>query len=146
MPLAHQALFNQRFLTQRIPQQPVPEVHKRLLHDWAAVVRGGALRAQKETEVRGPFIQRFFVDILGYRPIGSGGLDWTINDEKRTGSGAADTALGFFDSQGKRVVAPVELKGADTPDLDRKALSTVAQAIIDAVIAHETARLGIEKN
>jgi hypothetical protein len=29
---------------------------------------------------------------------------------------------------------------------DRKVLATVAQAIIDAVIAHETARIGIEKN
>lgn len=29
---------------------------------------------------------------------------------------------------------------------NRKALGTVAQAIIDAVIAHETARLGTEKN
>ena len=29
---------------------------------------------------------------------------------------------------------------------NRKALALVAQAIIDAVIAHETARLGTEKN
>lgn len=118
MPLLHPPLFNQRFLNQRLKSQPTPAEHKKILHDWATVVRSGAIRKQKETEVRGPFIQRFFVDILGYRPIGSGGIDWTINDEKRTGSGSADTALGYFDAKEKRVIAPVELKGADTPDLD----------------------------
>jgi hypothetical protein len=113
-----QPLFNQRFLKQRIAPQPTPPAHKKILHDWAAVASSGALRAQKETEVRGPFIQRFFIDILGYRPIGSGGQAWTINDEKRTGSGSADTALGFFEVGDKRVIAPVELKGASTGDLD----------------------------
>jgi type I restriction-modification system DNA methylase subunit len=118
MPLIHESLFNPRFLQQRIAQQPTPAGHKKLLHDWATVIRSGAMQKQKESEVRAPFIQKFFVEILGYRPIGSGGDDWTINDEKRTGSGSADTALGFFSAREKQVVAPVELKGADTPDLD----------------------------
>lgn len=118
MNLFFQPLFNQRFLRQRIGQQPTPIDHKKILHDWAAVIRSGAIHKQKETEVRGPFIQRFFIEILGYRPIGSGGQDWTINDEKRTGSGSADTALGFFNSERKHVIAPVELKGANTRDLD----------------------------
>ena len=116
--MSFQTLFNQRFLKQRISLQPTPPEHKKILHDWAAVITSGALRTQKETEVRGPFIQKFFTDILGYRPIGSGGQDWTINDEKRTGAGSADTALGFFEAGKKRVIAPVELKGANTADLD----------------------------
>lgn len=116
--LFHQPLFNQRFLAQRLPSKPTPAEHKKILHDWATIIRSGAIHKQKETEVRGPFIQRFFVEILGYKPIGSGGNTWTINDEKRTGSGSADTALGHFDSQEKRTVAPVELKGADTSNLD----------------------------
>lgn len=113
----HAPLFNRRFLNQRALAQPTPPEHKKRLCDWADAIRGGALRKQKETEVRGPFIQRFFVEILGYRPFGSG-PEWTINDEKRTGSGSADTALGQFNADAKTVVAPVELKGADTPDLD----------------------------
>lgn len=116
--MSFQPLFNQRFLKQRIPQQPTPPDHKKFLLQWAEVITSGALRAQKETEVRGPFVQRFFVEILGYRPIGSGGQSWTINDEKRTGTGSADTALGYFEAGKKQVVAPVELKGADTADLD----------------------------
>ena len=117
MTLFHQPLFNQRFITKRIGTQPTPPDHKKLLVDWADTIRSGVIRKQKETELRGPFIQRFFVTMLGYRAFGNG-PDWTINDEKRTGSGSADTALGFFSGMGKTVVAPVELKGADTADLD----------------------------
>jgi fido (protein-threonine AMPylation protein) len=117
MPLFYQPLFNNRFLAQRAGSAPTPPEHKRLLVSWASAIRDGSIRTQKETELRGPFIQRFFVELLGYRPFGHG-ADWTINDEKRTGSGSADTALGFFNAADKRVVAPVELKGADTPDLD----------------------------
>lgn len=117
MTLFHQPLFNQRFLTKRLGSQPTPPNHKKLLVEWADTIRSGVIRKQKETELRGPFIQRFFVDILGYRAFGNGS-DWTINDEKRTGSGSADTALGSFSAAGKTVVAPVELKGADTIDLD----------------------------
>lgn len=117
MPLFHTPLFNARFLAQRTASQPTPQEHKQRLHDWAAAIRDGSLRKQRETEVRGPFIQRFFVEILGYQPFGSGPA-WTISDEKRTGVGSADTALGRFSATDKRVVAPVELKGADTLDLD----------------------------
>lgn len=117
MPLFHQPLFNQRFLGKRTSTQPTPPNHKKLLVDWADTIRSGVIRKQKETELRGPFIQRFFVDMLGYRTFGNG-HDWTINDEKRTGSGSADTALGIFSGDGKTVVAPVELKGADTANLD----------------------------
>lgn len=117
MPLFHQSLFNQRFLGKRTSTQPTPPNHKKLLVDWADTIRSGVIRKQKETELRGPFIQRFFVDMLGYRAFGNGS-DWTINDEKRTGTGSADTALGLFSGSNKAVVAPVELKGADTANLD----------------------------
>ena len=104
MTLFHQPLFNQRFLAKRIGTQPTPPAHKKMLVDWADTIRSGVIRKQKETELRGPFIQRFFVDMLGYRTFGNGS-DWTINDEKRTGSGSADTALGIFSGTGKTVVA-----------------------------------------
>lgn len=117
MPSPHVPLFNRRFLGQRALAQPTPPEHKKALCDWADAIRSGALRKQKESEVRGPFIQRFFVEILGYRPFGSG-TGWTITTEKRTGSGSADAALGHFNDAAKTVVAPIELKGADTPDLD----------------------------
>lgn len=117
MPLFYQPLFNSKWLAQRAGSEPTPPEHKKLLHNWATTIRDNSIRKQKETELRGPFIQRFFVELLGYRPFGHGS-EWTINDEKRTGSGSADTALGFFSTAGKKVFAPVELKGADTTDLD----------------------------
>lgn len=117
MPLFYQPLFNSKWLTQRAGSQPTPPEHKQLLVDWAATIRDGSIRKQKETAIRGEFIRRFLVELLGYRPFGSGPT-WTIEEEKRTGAGSADTALGFFGNQLDKVVAPVELKGADTPDLD----------------------------
>lgn len=117
MSSLHVPLFNRSFLNKRTITQPAPPEHKKALCDWADAIRSGALRRKRESEVRGPFIQRFFVEILGYQPFGYG-LEWTITTEKRTGSGSADAALGHFDDDIQTVVAPVELKGADTPDLD----------------------------
>lgn len=117
MPVSYQPLFNQRFIAKRVINQPTPQEHKVLLRNWADTIHSGIIRKQRETELRGAFIQRFFVELLGYRPFGNGS-DWTINDEKRTGSGSADTALGLFSGNAKNVVAPVELKGPNTGDLD----------------------------
>lgn len=117
MSSIHVPLFNRSFLNKRTITQPAPPAHKKALCDWADAIRSGALRRKRESEVRGPFIQRFFVEILGYQPFGYG-PGWTITTEKRTGSGSADAALGHFDDDVQTVVAPVELKGADTPDLD----------------------------
>lgn len=113
----YQPLFNSKWLAARAGSLPTPPEHKQLLVDWAATIRDGSIRKQKETAIRGEFIRRFLVELLGYRPFGSGPT-WTIEEEKRTGSGSADTALGFFGDQRDKVVAPIELKGADTPDLD----------------------------
>lgn len=117
MTSSHQPLFNQKFIAKRTLSEATPASHKELLQNWATTIRSGLIRKQKESELRGAFIQRFFVEMLGYRPFGNGN-EWTINDEKRTGSGSADSALGFFSEKAKTVYAPVELKGADTSDLD----------------------------
>ena len=116
--LFHQPLFNQSLLKKRIPAQPTPAAHKKILHDWAATIRDGSLHQQKETSIRGPFIRKFFVELLGYKPFGEGGMEWTVHEEQQTGPGSADAALGYFTGQHRRVVAPVELKGGDTQNLD----------------------------
>jgi hypothetical protein len=70
MPLIHESLFNPRFLQQRIAQQPTPAGHKKLLHDWATVIRSGAMQKQKESEVRAPFIKTFgiFMELGFHNP------------------------------------------------------------------------------
>ena len=116
--LFHSPLFNQALLKKRLPTQPAPAEHKKILHDWAAAIRDGSLHKQKEVSIRGPFIRKFFVELLGYKPFGEGGAEWTVHEEQQTGPGSADAALGYFTPHGWRVVAPVELKGGDTQNLD----------------------------
>ncbi len=116
--LFHNPLFNQALLKKRLPTQPTPAAHKKILHDWAATIRDGSIHKQKETSIRGPFIRKFFVELLGYKPFGEGGGEWTVHEEQQTGPGSADAALGYFAASARRVVAPVELKGGDTQNLD----------------------------
>lgn len=118
MPLFYQSLFNTRFLAQRAGNDPTPPEHKKLLLEWAQTIRDQSIYGQKETAIAGAFVRRFLVELLGYRPFGNE-ASWTIEDQKRIGRGAADAALGHFDAAGiSHVIAPVELKGADTRDLD----------------------------
>jgi len=118
MALFRQPLFNTRLLKKKLPLAPTPPRHKQLLHDWAATIRDGSLARQKESAVRGVFLQRLFHEMLGYQPFGGGTTAWSIEEESSLGPGSADAALGEFSKAGKRIVAPVELKGADTRDLD----------------------------
>ncbi len=117
--MSNPTLFHARLLAQHTPQDPTPAEHKQLLHAWAQTIRDGSIRqkANKEAAIRSAFIQTFFVKILGYVPFGSQGLQ-TLREEQHTGAGSADAALGQFSVGQNQVVAPVELKGADTPNLD----------------------------
>lgn len=117
--MSNPTLFNARLLAQHTPKDPTPAEHKQLLHAWAQTIRDGSIRqkANKEAAIRSAFIQNFFVKILGYVPFGSHGAQ-TLREEQHTGAGSADAALGQFSAGQNQVVAPVELKGADTPNLD----------------------------
>lgn len=118
MTLFRQPLFNARLLRKKLPLAPTPPRHKQILHDWAAAIRDGSLARQKESAVRGVFLQRLFHEVLGYQPFGGNPTAWSIEEEARLGPGSADAGLGEFSNAGKRIIAPVELKGADTRDLD----------------------------
>lgn len=68
------ALFNPRVLAKRIATTPTPVAHKQILHDWAATIRNGSIskKSNEEAAIRSAFIHKFFVEILGYVPFGSG--------------------------------------------------------------------------
>lgn len=117
IPLDHQTLFNPRLLERQLGSDPVPEHHQQLLSEWAATIRDGSIRTRSERQIRGTFVQRFFVTLLGYQPFG-GTSQFTLTEEARAGTGSADVALGHFSAQGDEVVAPVELKGPGTSNLD----------------------------
>ncbi len=111
-------LFNQKTIKRaltRIVFDPT-EQQLKAAKDWAAQVRHPKFRA-KETSVRGEFIHKVLVTILGYKPYRAGET-FTIATEEALGKGAVDTALGTFSDTQSVVLAPFELKGPGTVDLD----------------------------
>ena len=104
-PLDHQPLFSRRVLDKNLSQEAVPAVHQQLLSQWADAIRDGSLRRRTEQQIRGPFIERFFVKLLGYRPFGNGSAPYTVSEEASAGAGSADAALGHFGPAGDTVAA-----------------------------------------
>ncbi|MHB8679884.1 MAG: Eco57I restriction-modification methylase domain-containing protein, partial [Rudaea sp.] len=118
MSLFRQPLLNPSLVAKQLKPEPIDPGHAALLHGWAATIRDGSISTQKEIAIRRPFLDMLFVKILGYRPFGQGG-EWTIHDEQAAGRGSVDTVLGLFAANAPaKIVAPFELKGPQTSDLD----------------------------
>jgi hypothetical protein len=110
-----QPLFSPKLIKSRFAAQPLPEAQRDSIQQWQDSLKGGLAR-EKEESIRPAFLQRFFVDLLGYQLMG--GLVWTLHHEKGAASGSADAALGTFTNEQRQVVAPFELKGPKTANLD----------------------------
>ena len=110
-----QPLFSPKLINSRFPVHKLPEAHAQSIVEWLASLKSG-LNKEKEESIRPAFLQRFFVDLLGYQLMG--GLVWTLHHEKGAASGRADAALGTFTNEQRQVVAPFELKGPKTGNLD----------------------------
>lgn len=97
----------------------IPEQHRLILENWREKIESDSLLRQTEVAIHAPFMQKIMVEVLGYTPFGAGDF-WTIAREYGVAGGAVDLALGHFtdDKAGDRVLAPFELKGARTRDLD----------------------------
>ena len=91
---------------------------------WASAYQSTDAEHTKEESLQGTFLQRVFIDILGYRDQGAGGSSWTLQTEPSTeiDSRKADGSVGFFHAQSKKTKGVIELKDALT-DLDAKQLS-----------------------
>jgi type I restriction-modification system DNA methylase subunit len=104
-------------------QKPIPGGHLQKIKAWKQRIESGDLQTQNEVALHAPFMQQIMVDILGYVAYGSEDT-YSIAREypvaKQGGKGAVDLALGHFDSDktSDRILAPFELKGAKTKDLD----------------------------
>lgn len=86
-----------------------------MLSSWANNLERGVY--DSETQNDGEFIQRILIDILGY--VGSSdGKKWTVAKNQPVGKGNVDVALGYFTADSAAILAPLELKGAKTRDLD----------------------------
>ncbi len=87
--------------------------------EYARKVRDPKFLAQKETAVRPLFITDVLQTVLGYRPFDTG--PYTLKHEATIRAGSADVALGRFGEEDRadEIIAPFELKGPSSVDLDR---------------------------
>lgn len=110
-------LFNRKTLSRHIQPKPIPEDHRSILDAWAALIRDDRIRTLKEVALHGEFTAKIVEDVLGYRGP-AGGAKYTVATEKTILRGSVDLALGHFGGQSSEIIAPFELKGANTRDLD----------------------------
>jgi hypothetical protein len=95
---------------------PTPAQLK-LARDYARNARDGFKRAN-ETQVRPRLIRDVLIGLLGYTPLDTQS-DYTLEEERPIARGKVDVALGRFQPGGRgEIVAPLELKGPKTRDLD----------------------------
>ena len=113
-------LFNRKTIDKhRSGTATIPEAHLAVLQPWADSIASGAIYGQGEVALHGDFKARIIEDVLGYIRFGAG-EPWSSSAERQMGRGPVDLALGEFhpDSDASTIFAAIELKGADTKDLD----------------------------
>lgn len=110
-------LFNRKTLKRHIKPAPIPADHLAALDAWAEMIRSGRVYALKETALHGQFAAKIIEGVLGYHGP-AGGADYTVATEQAILRGSVDLALGRFGDKTPEILAPFELKGADTRDLD----------------------------
>jgi len=89
------------------------------VRSYVKTIKAPTFAKRKETEVRNLFVQRVLGDILGYTQIDSE-PPYTLAFERAIRRGSVDVALGRFGMPDRpdEIVAPFELKGPGTRDLD----------------------------
>ena len=113
-----QPLFSPKLIKTRFPAQPLSEAHRQAIAGWAAQLKGG-LGQVKEEAIRTSFLRLFFADVLGYTLVGGSHTGvWTLDLETQAARGAVDACLGTFTHDQWQTVAPFELKGPKTTNLE----------------------------
>lgn len=111
-------LFNAKTIKRHIARAAAPDPAKlETLRQWGDTIRDRSIEAQKETALHGNFKQRIICEVLGYQDFNDSG-QWTVDVEAQIGAGSVDLALGQFSKGERRIIAPFELKGAKTRNLD----------------------------
>jgi hypothetical protein len=127
-------LFNHRVLEKTRQRAFSPsEDERKAAADYARKARASNFAKQKETAVRNQFIEQVLGRVLGYEPFDPERPS-SLALERPIRTGFVDVALGTFkpNAEGDAVIAPLELKGPGTADLDAvpsgRRLSPVEQA------------------
>jgi hypothetical protein len=111
-------LFNTKTIKRHIARAAAPDPAKlEILRQWGDTIRDRSIETQKETALHGNFKQRIICDVLGYQDFNDSG-QWTVDVEAQIGAGSVDLAFGHFSKSERRIIAPFELKGAKTKNLD----------------------------
>jgi type I restriction-modification system DNA methylase subunit len=111
-------LFNSKTIQRHVARASAPDPAKlEILRQWGETIRDRSIETQKETALHGNFKQRIICDVLGYQDFNDSG-EWTVDVETQIGAGSVDLAFGNFTKYSRRIIAPFELKGAKTKNLD----------------------------
>ncbi|MCA3458750.1 MAG: N-6 DNA methylase [Rhodobacter sp.] len=110
-------LFNRKTLARHLKPAPLPAGHLAILAAWADMIRSGRVYSLNETQLDWEFASKIAEAVLGYRGPASAG-EYSVTTEKTILRGSADLAFGRFGGPTPEILAPVELKGANTRDLD----------------------------
>lgn len=110
------ALFNNRVIDKYAAQlDSATKNQADIISMWARNISKGIY--DSETQNDSEFIQKILIEVLGYTGSGTG-KSWSLAKNQPIGPGNVDVALGDFNSHFSKVLAPFELKGAKTKDLD----------------------------
>jgi N-6 DNA Methylase/TaqI-like C-terminal specificity domain len=110
-------LFNRKTLQRFIKPAPLLPAHLALLESWADMIGSGRVYGLKEVALHGEFTAKIIQGVLGYHGP-TGGVEYTVATEQAILQGSVDLALGRFGGNAPEILAPFELKGAKTKDLD----------------------------
>ena len=110
-------LFNPRILKPALASVPAPTPAQiDIAKSWAESIRNRSIFRHNESQIEGVFQSRFVEGLLSYQPFDGTGAQ-NYRPKQPMGKGTVDIALGSFKDD-PHVIAPFELKGADTHDLD----------------------------
>lgn len=115
------SLFNTKTLAKHTKNPTVPNNHQEIIKNWVNQIESGTFKNLNEVQVQGAFAQQIMCKLLGYTDVGEADT-YTIATEYPVAKGRVDLALGTFlgekDTSKNNVLAPLELKGAATKNLD----------------------------
>ncbi len=128
-------LFKNKIIKGKIERFEIPDFDQKLsvVKSWSDAYNAGELQKKNETQCEQAFNQDFFINILGYSAFPKENYTIQPKDNVESGGGQMpDATLGYFGKEGKRVVAVVEIKDANT-SLDKSqyregSLSPIQQA------------------
>ena len=111
-------LFNQKTLDRQIKGTlTIPPDHLSALEDWSELITTKRIYSINEISLHGDFKSKIVESVLGYCGPTQGPV-YTVSAEQAIRQQSVDLALGRFGEDTTEILAPFELKGADTRNLD----------------------------